>query len=114
MKGEKMKLKKFINYFANIPVSINNLYGDPFFYTQIENTFKKLENLRKSGHKGIVSIITKSEITKEIALELSNYIKDLKLVVLVSISELPFKIEKVVGNRYNTLGLCEKYNIPST
>ncbi len=28
-------------------------------------------------------------------------------------SELPFKIEKVVGNRYNTLGLCEKYNIPS-
>lgn len=108
-----MKLEKFINYFANIPVSINNLYGDPFFYTQIGNTFKKLDNLKKSGHKGIVSIITKSEITEEIAFKLSNYIKDLKLVVLVSISELPYRIEKVDGNRYNTLSLCEKYNIPS-
>lgn len=108
-----MKLEKFINYFANIPVSINNLYGDPFFYTQIENTFKKLDNLKKSGHKGIVSIITKSEITEEIAFKLSNYTKDLKLVVLVSISELPYRIEKVNGNRYNTLSLCEKYNIPS-
>ena len=51
-----------MEYFLNIPVSINNLYGDPFYKDQIENTFSKLYSLHKSGHKGVVSIITKTEI----------------------------------------------------
>ena len=57
-----MQRDKFIGYFQNIPVSINNLYGDPFFCNQVENTFEKLDKLRESKHTGIVSIITKSEI----------------------------------------------------
>lgn len=60
-----MTNEEFINYFINLPVSINNLYGDPFFPTQTENTFSKLDELQADGHKGIVSIITKTEITPE-------------------------------------------------
>ena len=108
-----MQIDKFIRYFQNIPVSINNLYGDPFFCNQVENTFEKLDKLRESKHTGIVSIITKTEINADIALGLSEYTKDLNLVILVSISELSKSIENIKGNRYKTLGLCEKYNIPN-
>lgn len=107
-----MKEIEFLNYFLNVPVSINNLYGDPFFSSQITNTFKKLETLKNDKHKGIVSIITKTEITENIAKKLQSYVSDLNLIILVSISELPYKIEKIKGNRYNTLKLCNKYNIP--
>ena len=101
-----------IYYFLNLPVSINNLYGDPFFKEQEENTFEKLYELHKSKHIGIVSIITKSEINEKIAMRLGYYTKHLKLVVLLSISELPKRIEGVAGNRYNTISLCRKYGIP--
>lgn len=57
-----MRKEDLMEYFLNIPVSINNLYGDPFYKDQIENTFSKLYSLHKSGHKGVVSIITKTEI----------------------------------------------------
>lgn len=40
-----MTNEEFINYFINLPVSINNLYGDSFFPTQTENTFSKLDEL---------------------------------------------------------------------
>ena len=40
-----MKKEKFLEYFKNVPVSVNNLYGDPFFPLQEENTFKKLDSL---------------------------------------------------------------------
>lgn len=102
----------FLNYFLNIPVSINNLYGDPFIPKQIENTFEKLDKLRESEHQGIVSIITKTEINKEIGLRLKEYSKDLKLIVLVSISCLPYEIEKIKGNRFNTLKICNELKIP--
>ena len=114
-----MKKEKFIEYFQNVPVSINNLYGDPFFPLQTENTFEKLESLKKTSHKGIVSIITKSQINDDIAKRLSEYNKFLKIVVFVSISGLPQKREKnkpyecTNGNRYETLRLCKQYNIPA-
>lgn len=107
-----MTNEEFINYFINLPVSINNLYGDPFFPTQTENTFSKLDELQSDGHKGIVSIITKTEITPETAVRLSKYTEKLNLVVLVSISELPYEIEKIKGFRYNTLKLCNENGIP--
>lgn len=103
-----MRIDEFIEYFLDIPVSINNLYGDPFFPTQIENTFSKLDELQKDGHNGIVSIITKTEITDRIASILSQYTSCLNLIILVSISELPFEIEKIKGFRYNTLKLCNE------
>lgn len=33
-----MRKEDLMEYFLNIPVSINNLYGDPFYKDQIENT----------------------------------------------------------------------------
>lgn len=107
-----MRKEELIDYFLNLPVSINNLYGDPFFKEQEENTFEKLYELHKSRHTGVVSIITKSEIDEKIAMRLGYYTKHLKLVVLLSISELPKRIEGVAGNRYNTISLCRKYGIP--
>lgn len=98
------------NYFSNVPISINNLYGDPFI--QKENTFSKLDELVSVNHKGIISIITKTEINENDALKLKKYSESLNLVILISISELPYEIEKVKGNRYKTLELCNKYNIP--
>lgn len=98
--------------FKDIPVSVNNLYGDPFFPTQVENTFKKLDDLKESGHTGIISIITKTEISNDIARRLKQYTDSLKLIVLVSVSGLPYEIEKIKGNRINTLALCNENNIP--
>ena len=57
-----MSLTFFRQRFSEVPVSINNLYGDPFLPTQIEDTFLKLEALKNTKHNGFVSIITKSEI----------------------------------------------------
>lgn len=108
-----MNKKQFLNYFLNVPISINNLYGDPFFKTQRENTFRKLNNLINTGHKGIVSIITKSEINEDDVKRLKLIKDKLNLIVLVSCSELPYSIEKVPGNRYKTLQRCIESNIPA-
>ena len=111
----KMNKEQFLRFFRYIPVSINNLYGDPFFPLQRENTLAKLSSLRSTNHEGIVSIITKSELTEAdiLAIKATN----LKVVILVSISELPNKkqegtpYELTTGNRYNTLALCRKHNL---
>ena len=48
-----MRKEDLMEYFLNIPVSINNLYWDQFYRDQEENTLIKLYNLYKSGHKGV-------------------------------------------------------------
>lgn len=98
------------DYFNNVPMSINNLYGDPFI--QKENTYAKLQELKDVQHKGIISIITKTEITEEDAIRLKHYQESLNLIILVSISGLPYEIEKIKSDRYNTLSLCSRYHIP--
>lgn len=108
-----MQKETFVNYFLNMPVSINNLYGDPFFPSQTENTFEKLDRLAADGHKGIVSIITKTEISDELADRLIPYTKSIKLIILVSISGLPYYVEKVKGNRFDTLRRCVERDIPT-
>lgn len=114
-----MEKEQFDKYFRNVPVSVNNLYWDPFFPFQVENTFEKLESLKKSNHEWIVSIITKSEISEDIAKRLEKYKEYLKLVILVSISWLPNKkienqpYEMNMWNRYKTLEHCDKYKIPA-
>ena len=64
----------------NIPVSINNYFGDPFL--QYEDTLKKLERLESKKHKGIVCIITKSEAREEQLDKLKSL--DLNLHILYS------------------------------
>lgn len=103
-----MEKKEFMTKFLNIPVSINNLYGDPFL--QRKNTFQKLKELEESGHTGIVSIITKSEISEDDAKMLKTF--QLRLIVLVSISMLPYEIERTKGNRFMTLKRCKEHGIP--
>lgn len=107
-----MNKQTFLNYFLNVPVSINNLYGDPFFSIQKENTFNKLDDLTKTNHQGIVGIITKSEIDDKEIERLKKFSKKLNLIILVSCSELPYSIEKVKGDRYKTLSRCVNAGIP--
>lgn len=110
-----MKKEKFVSYFRNIPVAVNNLYGDPFLPVQKENTLEKLEALKKSGHEGIIGIITKSELTKTDVLAIKN--TSPKAIVLVSVSGLPKKgegaCEPVVGDRLKTLALCKENDVPA-
>ena len=107
-----MFLTFFRQRFSEIPVSINNLYGDPFLYSQTEDTFFRLEALQKTKHNGFVSIITKSEIDDTCAQRLFEYTKQLKLIVIVSVSGLSKKIEPVTGNRLNTLLKCNYLDVP--
>lgn len=50
---------------ANIPVSINGHYGDPFQADQWDNTLYKLKYLRDQDYKGEIEVSTKSIITKQ-------------------------------------------------
>lgn len=93
-----MNKEQFLHYFQHISVSINNLYGDPFFPLQRDNTLVKLSSLRVTNHKGIVSIITKSELTEADVLAIKK--TNLKAVILVSVSELPNK--KQEGTAYSS------------
>lgn len=93
-----MNKEQFLRFFQYIPVSINNLYGDSFFPLQRANTLAKLSSLRTTNHKGIVSIITKSELTEADVLAIKE--TNLKAVILVSVSELPNK--KQEGTAYSS------------
>lgn len=99
--------------FRNIPVAVNNAYGDAGL--QWANTKDKLEALANDGHKGIVGIITKDWF-RESGMDLLKELKtDLDLVVLQSVSNLPQNIEpssyflriknikKLVNNGINVL-----------
>ena len=111
---EKLSQDFLYERFSNIPVAVNNLYGDPFLPNQTEDTFQRLNRLANTKHKGIVAIITKSEISEKEAERLAFFIqeKHLNIIVLVSVSGLPQSIEPVRGNRLETLRLCHKHHIP--
>lgn len=76
---------------TNIPVAINNAFGDPVL--QWEDTITKLKDLEKTEHEGPVGIITKGFISETKARKLKNF--DLNLVVLQSVSNLPQEIEPI-------------------
>ena len=95
----------------NIPVSVNNFYRDPTL--QWRNTLIKLKQLALTDHAAPVGLITKGKLTKRHCSELSQF-KQLKLVVLVSISELPIGMEKVSHvHRYRNIELLNQSNIPN-
>lgn len=99
-------------YLQKIPIAINNYYGDPVL--QWENTLEKVCTLAQDKHLGPVGIITKGEITPSMAQELKDSAQDLKLVVLVSISELPKEVEPVgQAHRYRTLKNLVSVGIPA-
>lgn len=106
------QIEQWRNLLRQIPVSVNNFYGDPVI--QWEDTLKKLENLRKTGHTGHISIITKGKLTETHVKELAAFQKQgLNLILLISISELP-QFEKVgTEHRYENIRLLNEYNIPN-
>ena len=96
---------------GELPISINNYYGDPVI--QWQNTLQKLNHLVEAEHEGIVSIITKGLIGKDKINDVLEVSKNLNIVVLVSISELPQSIDKAThSNRYKTLTNLVNNGIP--
>lgn len=97
---EEEKLRIFLR---GIPVSINNLYGDPFIRAQTEDTFYKLSQLRKADHKGPISIITKSNFNDEVMNRLSEY-QDMKNLIffysLTGFNEGGVPFEQRINGRY--------------
>lgn len=92
----------FFNKLNNVPVCVNNYYGDPTL--QWGNTINKLKSLK--SHQGIVSIITRGLITDTMAKELYS-IGLKKFVILVSISNLSKDIEPISqSDRYKTIQNC--------
>jgi hypothetical protein len=75
----------------HIPVAVNNSYGDPGL--QWDNTLCKLENLAVCGHEGIVGLITKSKMMKDMARHIRSL--PLDICMLQSLSGLPYDIEHV-------------------
>ena len=103
-------LKEWKKIFASFPVAVNNFYGDPLI--QWSDTLKKLEYLTRQGHKGVVTVITKGVITNPMAERFRGFIKrGLKLLVCVSISELP-QFEKVgMEHRYKNFSVLNNAGI---
>lgn len=95
----------------NMPIAINNYYGDPTL--QWDNTSWKVARLNSDKHIGPVGILTRGYISERMAKELRNLAKDLKLIVLVSISGLPPHIEPAgEKHRYQTIKNCVSADIP--
>ena len=71
----KMDIPHSINQiFKNCPIVVNCFYGDPFIDNhQSGVTFNYLDKLSNVGHSGIVVLIVRSNITKDIAKRLSEY-----------------------------------------
>lgn len=95
---------------SEIPVSINNYYGDPTI--QWEDTLNKLRELLKEKHTGPIGIITKGKITEKMAQQLKEFSElGLNIVVLVSISEL-VNFEKIPQkHRYENIKTLNNYGI---
>lgn len=94
--------KKIEEILKNIPVSINNYFGDPTL--QWQNTLTKLDSLLSVKHSWPIWIITKWVLNNEKCTKLKFY-KDawLNIIVLVSISELK-EFEKVWhSHRYDNI-----------
>ena len=111
MKITKSQIKRWRNLLREIPVSVNNFYGDPTI--QWEDTLDKLKNLAATKHRGPVGVITKGKLTDKHAKELLVFIKKgLKIILFISISELR-QFEKVgMDHRYANITLLNKYKIP--
>lgn len=98
---------------SHIPISINNMYGDPLM--QWDNTIEKLNKLLSEKHKGVISIITKGCFSNLKCEQIEKYRRlGLNIIVLVSVSGLPTSIEPVsLEARLNGLANLKRYKIPA-
>lgn len=98
--------------FKQIPIALNNYYGDPVI--QWDNTMMKIKQLNEEHHQGPVAIITRGLIDEKMAKELKENSNNLpKLIVLPSLSGLPKHIEPASHtHRYKTIENCVANGIP--
>lgn len=109
--SEKQK-EEWRELLRQIPVAVNNFYGDPVI--QWQNTLEKLDRLIISRHSGPVGIITKGRLNEVMVKELQErQKKGLKIVVLVSISELKNLEGTGSEHRYQNLKLLRKAGVPA-
>lgn len=108
----KKQLNQWKDLLRDLPVSVNNFYGDPTL--QWLNTLGKLENLLKEKHRGPVGLITKGKLTQKMAEELAYFCtKGLNVMVFLSISELPEFEKAPMQPRYGNIALLNKYKVPN-
>lgn len=98
--------------FSDMPVAINNYYGDPT--VQWDNTIRKVQRLNRDQHQGPVAILTRGYISLQKAKELREAGQHLKnMILIVSISGLPKSIEPVEEEpRYLTIKNAVACQIP--
>lgn len=106
------KKEKWREVLRQIPVAINNFYGDPVI--QWDNTVEKLKNLETSRHAGPVGIILKGKLNEARISDLKERKEaGLNVVCLVSISELP-EMESVPSeHRYENIKLLNNAGVPA-
>jgi hypothetical protein len=94
-----------------IPVAVNNFYGDPII--QWSDTVASLKELAHSGHTGPVGIITKGRLCPRHLEDLKSFrAAGLRLIVMVSISELT-SLEGVGSeHRYENIRLLADAGVP--
>ncbi|MBW4085044.1 hypothetical protein [Paenibacillus sp. S150] len=73
-------------WYKDIPVSINNAFGDPFTEVQIDDTIAKINSLK--NHNAPYSVITKAVLTDEHYSKLKNIEKTDRMVVMYSLTGL--------------------------
>jgi hypothetical protein len=95
-----------------IPVSINNFYGDPLIPQQWPNTLEQMDRLIESGHTGPVGIITKGMLRDRHMIDLSKRKDDLNLCFLISISELGEQERVGHDHRYENIRKLNEAEIP--
>lgn len=100
-----------LDLLRGIPVSVNNYYGDPTL--QWDGTMTTAKDLLSTGHHGPVGIITKGKLSKKHVLDIGHLQNEgLRLVVLVSISELGGDEKVGHKHRYRNIAMLSDNNIP--
>ena len=106
------KLPDWRRLFLNFPVAVNNFYGDPLI--QWRNTCQRLDRLLAQRHQGPVALITKGAFTSaKIAYLQKVQAQGLRLIVLVSISELPDYEKVAQAPRYRNIAMLYEAGIPT-
>ena len=99
---------------SEMPVSINNYYGDPLIPQQWPNTLEQMDCLIETGHVGPVGIITKGALRDKHIAEIEARKDQLPgLCFLISISELPDQEPVRSEHRYTNIRRLTEAGVPA-
>ena len=115
-KGNKLDvsvLPSSINpMFRALPVAVNLFYGDPLL--QVDDTIRWLDRLEDDQHTGIVTIITKGDLSK---LHLREYDLDLHIAVSTFGVDSPYEPQSMSQFKRNLdrlVYLRDRYNVTAS